>query len=60
MINVEFPINEKYRKYLKIEYLFNQFHFFIKQKHSDHITNILFNSYLNSIQMPLEQILKLN
>ena len=42
MINVEFPINEKYRKYLKIEYLFNQYHFFIKQKHSDHITNILF------------------
>ena len=42
MINVEFPINEKYRKYLKIEYLFNQYLFFIKQKHSDHITNILF------------------
>ena len=42
MINVEFPINEKYRKYLKIEYLFNQYHFFIKQKHTDHITNILF------------------
>ena len=42
MINVEFPINEKYRKYLKIEYLFNQYHFFIKQKHSDHISNILF------------------
>ena len=43
MINVEFPINEKYRKYLKIEYLFKQYHFFIKQKHSDHITNILFH-----------------
>ena len=42
MINVEFPINEKYRKYLKIEYLFNQYHFFIKQKHSDHLSNILF------------------
>ena len=42
MINVEFPINEKYRKYLKIEYLFNQYHFFIKQKHSDHVSNILF------------------
>lgn len=42
MINIEFPINEKYRKYLKIEYLFNQYNFFIKQKHSDHISNILF------------------
>ena len=42
MINVEFPINEKYRKYLKIEYLFNQYNFFIKQKHSNHISNILF------------------
>lgn len=42
MINIEFPINEKYRKYLKIEYLFNQYNFFIKQKHSYHISNILF------------------
>ena len=46
MINVEFPINEKYRKYLKIEYLFNQYHFFIKQKHSDHVSNILFQTLL--------------
>ena len=43
MISVEFPINEKYRKYLKIEYLFNQYNFFIKQKHSDHLSNILFH-----------------
>lgn len=43
MINVEFPINEKYRKYLRIEYLFEQYNFFIKQKHSDHISNILFH-----------------
>ena len=51
MINVEFPINEKYRKYLKIEYLFNQYNFFIKQKHSDHINKYSFStSYLNLIR----------
>ncbi len=43
MIKIEFPINEKFRKYLKLEYLFNQYDFFIKQKHSQYISNVIFN-----------------
>lgn len=42
MINYEFPINEKFRKYLKIEYLFKQYDFFIKQKHNQYISNVIF------------------
>jgi cell division protein ZapD len=43
MIKIEFPINEKFRKYLKLEYLFNQYDFFIKQKHHQYISNVIFN-----------------
>ena len=43
MIKIEFPITEKIRKYLKLEYLFNQYDFFIKQKHNKYISNVIFN-----------------
>jgi len=43
MIKIEFPITEKIRKYLKLEYLFNQYDFFIKQKHNQYISNVIFN-----------------
>lgn len=43
MINIEFALNEKFRKYLKLEYLFNQYDFFIKQKHNQYISNVIFS-----------------
>ena len=43
MINIEFSLNEKFRKYLKLEYLFNQYDFFIKQKHNQYISNVIFS-----------------
>jgi cell division protein ZapD len=42
MQQFEFPMNEKFRKYLKVEYLFKQYDFFIKQKHNQNVANVIF------------------